>query len=137
MSNRLSWSCCISLLNVFTAYAQLPAADSSQVYSQVEYMPELPSGGGILAVKNEVARHTLIPCTDSPVPIPFLRTIVSFVVGPSGTVYGEKLLMKSGFSGYDSAVLRAVRGLPRLRPGQHVGRPVAVQVDMAITVYSP
>jgi len=110
-----------------------PAADAAPVYTYVEQMPELPQGGGLPALIEQIFRQFHPPPLDSK-HLPASRVQVAFIVESDGTLQQIRLLVSSQQARLDNALLHAVRSLPRLTPGYHQGRPVRVQLCLPITL---
>ena len=100
----------------------------AKVYTFVEQMPELPRGGGERAVANLLLRVLQVP--KLPVQLPWPPTKVSFIVGADGKIYDEQVLLLEPIPAYSQAMLRAIRTLPRFKPGSQAGRPVAVKLTL-------
>ena len=100
----------------------------------VEKMPELRSGGGMEGIKTAVEQRITWPNRLKREQKQG-RIFVSFTVASSGLVENVKIL--KGFRPkYDTAVVRAVRRLPRLIPSGDAGKPVAVSFTLPIVVSS-
>lgn len=97
-----------------------------QVYTFVEQMPELLSGGGERAVASLLLRTLQVP--KLPVQLPWPPTKVSFIVGADGKIYDEQVFLLEPIPAYRQAMLRAIQILPRFKPGSHAGKPVAVKL---------
>jgi TonB family protein len=111
------------------------AADTSQVFSLVEQMPALASGGGNLAIVKALQRQVQLPKevqegkTEG-------RVFVRFVVGVAG-VARQASIVQSLSPACDDAALNAVRRLPRFVPGRYNGVPVAVVLTVPVVFFSP
>ncbi|TPG67296.1 TonB family protein [Hymenobacter nivis] len=104
-------------------------SDPNKVYIYVEQMPQLPGGGGNLAIYEAIRARTVLPpgagekCQG--------RVSVSFVVRADGRVTDAKIT--NGLdAACDAAVLAAVRQLPRFVPGMQNGQAVAVSFAMPV-----
>lgn len=107
------------------AHAQQQPAP--RVYTCVERMPQLPGGGGQEAILAELSKKLLLPATR----VADYKSYTSgpkfsFVVTSTGQVRQARILASCHAPTVDSAVLRAVRQLPRLVPGRQHGVPVPV-----------
>jgi outer membrane biosynthesis protein TonB len=109
-----------------------PAASAStepaKVYTNVEQMPQLPSGGGTKALIEGI-RRSILRTSPAIAKSAKGRVVVAFTVGADG-------LFKDGYidigAGPDGAVLAAVRKMPRLLPGRQQGQRVPVQMRLPI-----
>ena len=107
-----------------------PPASPSGVYSYVEQMPELTSGGGMAAIVAYIQQHLVYPS----VPAGSQRTgrvFASFIVTDQGEVQAVKVIKALGPT-YDAAVVTAIRQLPRFVPGKQKGRAVNVSYTVPI-----
>ncbi|KUG09027.1 energy transducer TonB [Solirubrum puertoriconensis] len=115
--------------------ALFPGTDSARVYSYVEQLPELPTGGGLIALvdtlTNRTARRLGAQLTKQEGIV-----VVSFVVGPRGGLFLAQI-EESLSPVADSAVLAEVRRLPRLQPGRQNGRAVAVRLRPSVVLPPP
>jgi TonB family protein len=99
-------------------------------YTYAEKMPQLPGGGGQSAIVNAI--HQRIVC-----PPEVLRdqvhgrVFVTFTITSAGLVQGVTV-RKSLRADCDSAVVQAVRQLPRFEPGIQAGKPVAVSLTVPV-----
>lgn len=108
-----------------------PAPMPEQVYTFVEQMPQLPGGGGNLAIVTHIQRQVRYPIQAMRARAEG-RVFVSFTVAASGLV--EDVAVAKGFRrDCDSAVVEAVKTLPRFEPGRQVGRAVPVRFTMPVT----
>lgn len=107
-----------------------PVTALPRVYTYVEQMPQMPTGGSnkfiIAAIQRLVAQSGA----------PAARTVKGsvftiFTVGADGLVSEAKILKGLG-GGADEAVLAAVQSLPRLIPGRQMGQRVAVSLTLPI-----
>lgn len=124
---------CVFLLGLSPVWAQRHVINSSQVYNWVERMPELFSGGGVNGIAGTLARRTRLPplCNAE---VPSLQVVVSFIVGPNGVTYGERIEKPSADFRFDSSVLKAVRSLPRMKSGYHKGKLIYVRLAVPVRV---
>lgn len=102
-----------------------------RVYTYVEQMPQLPDGGGHSQIVAAImSRLRLIGKVEPSC----YRALVYFEVDPTGAVQHARIVAASHSAVVDSALLQAVRSLPRLRPGQQHGRPITVSFTMPLRV---
>lgn len=114
---------------------QKESAVERKVYTYVEQMPQLPGGGGEVAIRAAIQKAAQYP------PLALHnkvegRVIVSFIVNPGGDVSDVKVVKSLG-SGLDEEVARAVYQLPRFVPGQQAGKTVAVSFTVPVTSKLP
>jgi protein TonB len=102
--------------------------EPEKVYTYVEQMPQLPSGGGERAIVSQLLRLLQVPKLKEQPSWP--RTKVSFVVGSDGRIYDEQVFLTDSIPEYSAAMLKAVRALPRFTPGYQEGEPVAVKLTL-------
>ena len=103
----------------------------NKVYTYVEQMPELPGGGGQGAIVAAILKATRYP------PLALRnqvegRIFASFTVNPQGDVTDVKVVKGLG-SGLDEETIRAIKTLPKFRPGKQNGRAVSVSFTVPIT----
>ena len=111
------------------------ATDTSQVFSYVDQLPTLPSGGDQVALMKAVQKQVQLPAEVREGRVEG-RVIVRVVVGVSGV--GRKATVVQSLSpACDAAALAAVRRLPRLLPGLYQGQPVAVLLTIPVVFLSP
>ena len=103
-------------------------ADGAKVYTYVEQMPQLPQGGGLTALVNQIQNNFVYPNGAHLQG----RVFANFIVNASGEVQDARIV-KSLSEAYDEAVLNAIRSLPRFVPGKQNGKPVAVSFTVPIT----
>jgi TonB family protein len=105
------------------------------VYTYVEQMPELPSGGGLAAIKAALQQRF---CYPTEAVREQTRGVISitFVVGADGKP-GAVSVTKGLSAATDRAALAAVRALPRFVPGKQNDRVVAVSYTLSIDVAPP
>jgi len=97
------------------------------VYTYVEQMPALPSGGGMGGIIKQIQDNLAYPSG----PHQEGRVFASFTVGADGAVRDTRIV-KGLAPAYDDAVLAAIRKLGRFVPGRQVGQPVAVSFTVPI-----
>jgi len=105
-----------------------PAPNPLAVYTFVEQMPALPTGGGMGGIVKQIQDNLVYPSG----PHQEGRVFVSFVVLADGSV-GDTKVIKGLTPAYDEAVVAAIQQLPRFVPGQQSGRPVAVSFTVPVT----
>jgi len=98
-----------------------------KVYTYVEQMPALPSGGGISGIVKQIQDNVRYPGG----PRQEGKVFVSFTVQADGSV-GDTKVIKGLAPAYDEAVVAAIRQLPRFVPGQQSGQPVAVSFTVPV-----
>jgi TonB family protein len=98
-----------------------PIVDGEPVYTYVEQMPALPSGGGMGGILKQIQDNLVYPSG----PHQEGRVFASFTVGADGGVRDTRIV-KGLAPAYDDAVLAAIRKLGRFVPGVQSGQPVAV-----------
>jgi protein TonB len=108
-------------------------AEPEKVYTYVEQMPQLPGGGGTQAIVNALQKRIKIPHVKGEPN--WGRIIVSFTVGPNGIIHDARIVQSSSVPAYDQATLNAVQALPRLEPGYHNGKSVAVSFAIPIAIH--
>ena len=100
-------------------------------YYSVEQMPELPGGGGQLAIVAAIQRAVRYPANALRNGVEG-KVFVSFVVNPKGEVTDVKIVKGLG-SGLDEETIRAINALPRFIPGKQNGREVSVAFTVPVT----
>ncbi|MGI4875319.1 MAG: energy transducer TonB [Janthinobacterium lividum] len=96
-----------------------------------EHMPELPGGGGTLAIVAAIQKATRYPAADLRNQVEG-KVFASFVVDQNGKVVDVKIV--KGLSGtIDAESIRAIGTLPTFVPGKQNGRAVKVQFTVPIT----
>ncbi|GAA4044491.1 energy transducer TonB [Hymenobacter glaciei] len=105
--------------------------DVSKPYFSVEQMPELPSGGGQMAIVAAIQKAVRYPANALRNGVEG-KVFVSFVVDPKGEVIDVKIVKGLG-SGLDEETIRAIKTLPRFIPGKQNGREVSVAFTVPIT----
>ena len=103
----------------------------NKVYTYVEQMPELPGGGGQPAIVAAIQKAVKYP------PLALRnqvegRIFASFTVNAQGDVSDVKIVKGLG-SGLDEETIRAIKTLPKFRPGKQNGRAVSVSFTVPIT----
>jgi protein TonB len=111
--------------------AELRPVEADRVYTSVEHMPELPGGGGKVAIVAAIQRAARYPASAMRSNVEG-RVFVSFVVEPSGLVSTVRVVKGLG-SGLDEETIRAVNTLPRFHPGTQNGQAVRVAYLIPIT----
>ncbi|RZK99515.1 MAG: TonB family protein, partial [Hymenobacter sp.] len=113
--------------NAILAQAGIADSPENKVYTYVEQMPMLPSGGGMGAIVEQIQRNMVYPAgahQDG-------RVFVSFTVAADGGVADTKVI-KSLSPACDAAVVDAIRQLPRFVPGKQAGQAVAVSFTVPV-----
>ena len=100
-------------------------------YYSVEQMPELPGGGGQMAIVAAIQKAVRYPSNALHNGVEG-KVFVSFVVDPKGEVTDVKIVKGLG-SGLDEETMRAIKTLPRFIPGRQNGREVSVAFTVPIT----
>ena len=103
----------------------------NKVYTYVEQMPELPNGGGQPAIVAAILKATRYPAMALRNQVEG-RIFASFTVNPQGDVVDVKVIKGLG-SGLDEEAIRAIKTLPKFRPGKQNGRAVSVSFTVPIT----
>ena len=103
----------------------------SRPYTYVEQMPELPGGGGQLAIVTAIQKAVKYPGLALRNGVEG-KMYVSFTVNPRGEVIDVKIVKGLG-SGLDEETLRAIKTLPRFIPGKQNGREVSVSFTVPVT----
>lgn len=107
------------------------AAPDSKPYMYVEQMPELPGGGGVVAIVAAIQKAVKYPGRAISAGVEG-RVYVSFVVNAKGEVTDVKVIKGLG-AGLDEETVRAINSLPRFIPGRQNGREVSVMYSVPIT----
>ena len=100
-------------------------------YTFVEQMPQLPGGGGQLAIVMAIQKAVRYPSLALRNQVEG-RVYVSFTVDSKGEVTDVKVVKGLG-SGLDEETMRAIKTLPRFIPGKQNGREVSVSFTVPIT----
>lgn len=112
--------------------APAPTADyisePDKVYTYAEEMPHLPGTVGLIPIVNAIYRRLVVSLRTQEG-----RVFVKLTISETGDVQDIRLL-KGVNAAVDSAVLRAVRHLPRFEPGRQNRRPVKVSLTVPIMV---
>ncbi|MDQ2771179.1 MAG: energy transducer TonB [Bacteroidota bacterium] len=106
----------------------VPPVPENQVYAQVEKMPTLPGYDDAAALQAAIQELMHYPER-----VTSGDTQVSFVVEPDGRVTRPALLSSLG-TATDEAILDAVLRLPRFEPGRQHGQPVAVRLQVPVSI---
>jgi TonB family protein len=102
--------------------APAPAtSEGEHVYTYVEQMPALPTGGGMGGIIKQIQDNLVYPSGQHQEG----RVFASFTVGADGEVRDTRIV-KGLAPAYDDAVIAAIRKLSRFVPGVQSGQPVAV-----------
>jgi TonB family protein len=124
--NLAHWLLC-SILIGSTVLAQA----QTTWYCPVEVMPELLTGGGAAAITAAIQRQLVYPAEAEQAHITG-RVFISFTITTKGLVK-DVHVAKGLRPDCDAAALRAVRLLPRFKPGQQLGQPVACKYTVPVT----
>jgi TonB family protein len=109
-----------------------PATINGQkVYVYVDEMPQLPGGGGQVAIVQAIQDKIVYPKAAPGETLPDGRIFASFMIDATGTVRETKIV-KGLSPAFDEAVLSAIKQLPRFEPGKQGGQPVAVSFTVPI-----
>ena len=100
-------------------------------YTYVEQMPELPGGGGVLAIVAAIQKSVRYPSRAINEGVEG-KLYASFVVNFKGEVVDVKIVKGLGF-GLDEETMRAIKSLPRFIPGKQNGREVNVAYTVPVT----
>ncbi len=133
ISKWLGAACLLALAAAVPAVAQTTAPDSTanKVYTYVEKMPQLPGGGGTAAIVRSIQQRVRYPHA-ALLARAQGRVYVRFTIEADGVV--RQIAIVKGFRpDCDSAVVQAVRQLPRFEPGIQAGKPVPVSMAMPVT----
>ena len=103
----------------------------TKVYVSVEQMPELPTGGGQLAIVLAIQKAVRYPAMALRNQVEG-KVFVSFTVDSKGEVTDVKIVKGLG-SGLDEETMRAIKTLPRFIPGKQNGREVSVSFTVPVT----
>lgn len=106
-----------------------PALVKSKVPVATEQLPELPGGGGMVALVAAVQQRLVLPAgTTAPAN---QEVSVRCTVSETGLVENPEISLGMG-PDINAAMLRAVRQLPTLRPGTRNGQPVRMVVTINV-----
>jgi TonB family protein len=111
-----------------------PPAPADGVYTYVEQMPEWTPGGGTGSIINCFWNY-FNPSQKEIESATAGRVLIEYVVSETGAIINPRIVRSGG--SLDAAVLRAIRAMPPLRPGQHHGVPVKVRITMPISCVKP
>lgn len=116
------------LLTAFGCSAQSPAYKEWQVFTMVEQPPEFP--GGHQALYNYLRSNVQIPLEAVNAKITD-RVIISFIVEPDGQLTDFQFVRSWGY-GCDEEAMRAVRAMPRWKPGSQSGHVQRVKYHLPV-----
>jgi len=102
----------------------------NKVYTYVEQMPELPGGGGLGAIVNAIQKSVRYPRMAQANGVEG-KVFASFTVNENGDVTDVKIV--KGINGLDEETVRAIKTLPKFRPGKQNGRAVRVSFTVPVT----
>jgi len=138
LSRRLILLSGLFIANDWSAAAQT-APTVEKVYTYVEKMPHLPGDNSVAAIVTAIQQRVVYP-SNALRENAQGRIFVQFVVAADGQVQ-RVTIIKGLRPDCDSAVVWAVRQLPRFEPGIKDGKPVAVSftapVNFSIAPPSP
>ena len=101
------------------------------VYVSVEQMPELPGGGGQMAIVLAIQRAVKYPTLALHNGVEG-KVYASFTVNEKGEIVDLRIVKGLG-SGLDEETIRAIKSLPRFIPGKQNGREVSVSFTVPVT----
>ncbi len=102
--------------------------DDEKIFIVVEQQPEFP--GGTQAMQEFLAKNITYPQLALDAGIKG-QVYVTFVVGKDGFVIDAKVLRGIG-GGCDKAALKAIKKMPKWKPGKQRGKAVNVQYNMPV-----
>ena len=102
----------------------------NKVYTYVEQMPELPGGGGLAAIVKAIQTSVRYPRMAQANGVEG-KVFASFTVNENGDVSDVKIV--KGINGLDDETVRAIKTLPKFRPGKQNGRAVRVSFTVPVT----
>ena len=141
MKNRIA--ALVSILNI-VSYVVLPAPSLAQsrgelVYTTVEQQPQYP--GGKAALRQYLAQNIRFPSSLMRKNQDTGPVAAKFIVDRDGTVRDVRVTTKpldksrqKGMQEFMATIIAAVEKMPRWRPGQVGGQPVAVFYVLPIEV---
>ena len=101
------------------------------IYVSVEQMPELPGGGGQMAIVAAIQRAVKYPAMALHNGVEG-KVYASFTVNEKGEIVDLKIVKGLG-SGLDEETMRAIKSLPKFIPGKQNGREVSVSFTVPVT----
>ena len=101
------------------------------VYVSVEQMPELPGGGGQMAIVLAIQRAVKYPTLALHNGVEG-KVYASFTVNEKGEIIDLRIVKGLG-SGLDEETIHAIKSLPRFIPGKQNGREVSVSFTVPVT----
>ena len=116
--------CIICLFAMVTSYAQ--TAESEQVFTKVEKMPEYP--GGVLAMQLYLQTNIKYPQAANGAEG---RILVQFIIDTDGSVT-DAMVVKSVNPHLDAEALRVINAMPKWKPGTQKGKAVRVKFTIPI-----
>lgn len=114
----------ICLFAMVTSYPQ--TAESEQVFTKVEKMPEYP--GGVLAMQLYLQTNIKYPQAANGAEG---RILVQFIIDTDGSVTDAKVV-KSVNPHLDAEALRVINAMPKWKPGTQKGKAVRVKYTIPI-----
>ena len=100
--------------------------DKDKVYTYVEQMPQLPTGGNMKAIIEAIQSNIVYPAMKEEG-----RVFAKFTVGADGKVR-DPSIVKGLNDAADNAVLQAIRQLPTFKPGMQNSKLVAVSFTVPV-----
>ena len=102
----------------------------AHVYTLVNQMPHLASGGGNVGIAQALQQALVAPAERPKTGAPN-KVFVRFTVGPSGVVH-DITVVRNLNTACDAAAVAAVQKLPRFIGGRLNGRPVSVSLTVPV-----
>jgi TonB family protein len=137
-----AWQRCFGRLSLFLAGIWFPLQASAQkrpttnVYSYVEQMPQLPGGAEMITIVDEFWKRLRFPTLSKEDDFSGQARIY-FEVNQTGQVQHINLLDSTHSIKVDKALIAAVRALPTFIPGCQHARPVTVSIILPISCIKP
>ncbi|MDO7875209.1 energy transducer TonB [Hymenobacter sp. ASUV-10] len=103
----------------------------TKIYTYVEQMPELMSGGGMAAIVAAIQKAAKYPSAALNAGVEG-KVYANFTVNAEGEISNVQIVKGLGF-GIDEETIRAIKMLPHFRPGKQNGRPVSVSFTVPVS----
>lgn len=136
LMKSLAFGLLLGSLLVYNSYSAFAQADTTividKIIDPVEIMPQLLSGGGAAAIVAAVQQRFIYPLEAVRAHAEG-RVFVSFIITTAGLVK-DAHVVKGFRPDCDSAALEAVQRLPRFKPAQQNGQPVASGMTIPVLV---
>ena len=116
--------CIICLFAMVTSYPQ--TAESEQVFTKVEKMPEYP--GGVLAMQLYLQTNIKYPQAANGAEG---RILVQFIIDTDGSVT-DAMVIKSVNPHLDAEALRVINAMPKWKSGTQKGKAVRVKFTIPL-----